>query len=562
MVLSLPVVLYCREILLSGDKIIPGDYSYYLTQYEAIRRSIFEFHQFPWWNPWVAGGTPLFGNIQAGLISIDTFMTLIFGTVDGFKVARLAYLLIGFWGLRTLFVHYFKTEALRATLLAYIWTFGSFLAIRITGHNTFLLIELVPWIIFFYLRLREGKNWLWFSLLTSLLVFSSPHYIALQLIVFLGLLFVFEGLRFAINKRRVDISFTIDSQKALNLVKAGGIIILLCAFRLYYVLEFIKDYPRPAGQLVEGSVGLWGGIQSLFISDRWNPWTPPSYSFGWAEAVAYIGAATGVALLIVLVVLHRKKWKLSQVFNTSPWVLLALGAATFILAMGNTPGPSPYEVLRSLPAFDSMRVAARWLAWSALMALVLLAAYKARPFRKTINLLLIVSCVELFVTNSVIFSDYYSITPRQVRPESSQFEQAYKWETKPAFFGEDENLYEGIKNNYGQLIASDSLVFTAAHIPTSHCGFNQGCSFVSGPAELKYWSPNKIELRRTSSGPIVLNMNPGRWWQVNDQYIFAGLRVTDTTHEFVINDPSETIVVEYVPKYSIEHVIEKIQQKF
>jgi hypothetical protein len=558
--LSLPIVLYCREILLSGHHIVAGDYSYYLTQFEAIRKSILEYHQFPWWNPWVAGGTPLFGNIQAGVFSLDTLLVLPFGTVDGFKLARLMYLLIGFFGFRQLFISYFKTERLRATLLAYIWTFGSFLAIRMMGHNTFLLIELVPWILLFYLRIKEGRNWLWFALTTSLLFLSSPHYIALQLIIFMAMLFIFKGLRFMWNKHKISATFALDTVEFKNLLKAGAIIGVLCVYRLYYVFQFVKDYPRPAAELNEGSLGFIPGLKALFVPD-YLMHHPPYYSFGWPEAVAYIGWATGIAFLITMYVLIRKKGKLKQVFNGSPGILILLLIVTFLIAMGNFWGPSPYEIIRKFPVFDGMRVAVRWLAWTSMIILLLLAAYRQKAFRRTINILLIISCIELFWMNSFDFSNFYQLNYKQDRSQSAQFEEMYKWQTKKAFFGQDENLYEGIINNYGQLIASDSLVFTAGYIPTSHCGENQGCPFVTGPAQVTYWSPNKIVLKRTNSGPIVLNMNPGQAWQVNGQYVFSNLKVTDTMQPFTINDPSQTITVKYTPKFSLGWWHTKLQQE-
>src|SRR5687768_16141335 len=87
LVLSMPVVLFCLSFLLTGDRLGPGDADYLIQTQEAMRRSILEFHQFPWWNPWVSGGVPLFANPQFGLISLQTPLTLLFGSIIGYKLA-------------------------------------------------------------------------------------------------------------------------------------------------------------------------------------------------------------------------------------------------------------------------------------------------------------------------------------------------------------------------------------------------------------------------------------------------------------------------------------------
>src|SRR6266516_7540877 len=74
------VCVWALPMLLSRSRIEYGDFGYFAQVYEAIKLSILGYHQFPWWNPWIAGGIPLYANPQAGVFSITTLFALIFTT--------------------------------------------------------------------------------------------------------------------------------------------------------------------------------------------------------------------------------------------------------------------------------------------------------------------------------------------------------------------------------------------------------------------------------------------------------------------------------------------------
>src|SRR5665811_2223323 len=76
LLLGVPILLFCLNLLLTGQNIAPGDGDYIMQTYEAARISILKYGQFPWWNPWVSGGVPLYANPQFGLISIQSLTTL------------------------------------------------------------------------------------------------------------------------------------------------------------------------------------------------------------------------------------------------------------------------------------------------------------------------------------------------------------------------------------------------------------------------------------------------------------------------------------------------------
>ncbi|HSW81398.1 MAG TPA: GtrA family protein [Candidatus Saccharimonas sp.] len=572
--LAIPIIVFCIPLLMTGNKLTPGDPDYYFQIYEAFRRSVLEFGQIPMWNPWVAGGIPLFANVQFGMISLQGPLVLIFGAVMGLKVAILGYMLIGFYGFRKLFKDGFGTPNLRAALLAYIAMFSSFFVYRVmAGHFTFLMIAFVPWLLYFFLKRRNKKSWLWFALFYSLMVWSAPHYTTIMAAVVVGVWFLYEIIRLAfksLSSTKWQVFWQEIKKDVLFFVKAGALIAAVCAYRLYFVVSFIKDRPRFEDTSNDPFTGLWQGLYSIWGPDQFN--SPPKLTshWGWEEAATYIGIGTLVCLLIVLGVWIAKKIaKKRAPFSYSIVLLLALFLSFFILGMGDFGPWSPYHLLNHLPVFNSMRVATRWLMWASLCVLFILAAYNGKKFSKIITVILAFTVIELFVIGAPNMASSYIVIPAQYRSAQAPFDQEYKYNIpRPQYannkeflsrYSYDENLTETTRNNLGQVIAGDSLVDTRQPNSTIRCGANQGCKLISDNATLVYWSPNKIVLQRTAPGPIVLNMNFGNGWQVNGVYAFASAPIVDTLHPFIVNDPSQVLTLKYVPKFSPNWLLQKIK---
>jgi hypothetical protein len=567
MLFCLPILVFSWSFIRTGNLIAPGDGDYLMQTQQAMRISILKFHQFPWLNPWVSGGVPLFANPQFGLFSLTTPLTLLFGAIVGFKLSLALYFYVGFFGFRSLFIKGFKTPPLTATLLAYIWTFGSFMTQRVSGgHFTFVLIELFPWALLFYMQRRTFKYaWLKFALIISLMANSAAHYITILSYLVLALIFIFEGVRIVINKQDKSLALktTITSADLRFWLKAGMVFLALSGYRLLFTLLYLKDFPRLENS-AETSAGIAKGLFSMFGPLRQYVNTPSLPQWGWLETSAYIGICTGLAALVVLYVLYKNKKNTRKVFSYSPYVILALIITFFILGLGGFAGSySPYILLRQLPILQSMRVATRWYLWSSIFTLVFIAAYLKDEYRKLINILLFVSCFELFIYSRPYLAKPYIISEDHARNNAAPFEQKKEYNNKRYGIPYDENFTEATDNNYGQLIAGDSLIDTRWEPPfglhTERCSIDAGCGLVlSKNANLVSWSPNKIVLKRVGDGPIYLNINPGKYWRVNKIYTFLTMKTVETSLDFKILSTDTDITVDYVPRLSVNWLINKL----
>lgn len=552
--LSLPVILYGVGLLKTGNLLVAGDGDYYIQLYEAARTSILDFKQLPWWNPWISGGVPLFANPQFGLISVQTIFTLIFGSIFGYKLALITYLLIGFWGFRKLLVGYFKSDYVHATLLAYIWIFSSFFVYRIGGHFTFFVIGFVPWMIYFFLTRDQGKNWIWLALFSSAIIWSSMHYTTTLSFFVLGLFFLYELVIVAPKvfkiegiKKKLSKLYTLLSIK--NLFLAMLLTTVLSFTRIYATLEYSYDFPRIQNFIKEEPIGLNNTTYALFAPDQYV--TPPSEPgwWGWHEISTYIGILTSLVLLIAIY-LYFFKTKSSIAKKRSTFILILI-LFFLLLGQGDFASWAPYTILREFPVFSSMRVATRWINWASIFMLIFIGSIiiKNRKLKNIVTVLLAVTVVELFIVGSTRLGKLYFIEVADLR-DSTTFVQYDGWNNKRWGIPYDENFTEATQNNVGQIIAGDSLVDTRQPNSTVRCDESvPPCSYISDNAVVKEWSPNKIVLERTATGPINLNINPGSHWEINGVKN-RSYKVVDAKSYFIVYDESQIITIEYSPPYT------------
>ena len=57
-------LIYLPFVAVPGAAPLAEDYDWVMASFEAVRKIIVEYGQFPWWNPWQFGGVPGFADPQ------------------------------------------------------------------------------------------------------------------------------------------------------------------------------------------------------------------------------------------------------------------------------------------------------------------------------------------------------------------------------------------------------------------------------------------------------------------------------------------------------------------
>lgn len=128
-----------------------ADWDLYFSYHEVIRRTVLTFHEFPFWNPWLCGGTAALGDPEFPLFTLTFLLELIFGIPTGFPLA--IYLSVATTAVGLLLLARRLHLSLLASLLAALaGTFGSVTIIEIVeGHPNVFAAMWIPWIFWAWL---------------------------------------------------------------------------------------------------------------------------------------------------------------------------------------------------------------------------------------------------------------------------------------------------------------------------------------------------------------------------------------------------------------------------
>ncbi len=554
-------LIYGVKLLSNANGLHFGDADFFFAMGEAFRINVLEFHQFPWLNPWIAGGVLLYADPQFGLFSIQSVLILLFGSVVGWKLAIITYILIGYFGFYRLLVKVFRSTSATAILISLTWAFAGIWMVRSMGHFTFFGLAFLPWALY-YLWNRNAASYSHIKLgvICALAINSSPHNTTVILMSILGSALVFELVR-------------LNRNQLAGYAKFVGIflftVIPLSIHKLFFTYMYAKGNSIERIGDPEEYPGIKNITEALFGFGN-QPGVLPSK---WGKGEALVGIGFGPLIILFLLIMffllllvvnlkNKRKFK----FNTSvvkivksPLLfILLMTVLSLLLALGDFVKLSPYSLLRKLPVFENTRVAVRWLIPAAFGLLVIIGTRKySRTQRLYIHTILAVNLVilMLFVVKAPNLYTLPSQTNRYDFNTQTPPEQLYRWNTPRDTEDVDDNLYLATQNNIGQISTNLVPFFDTKFGGTKRCSeIINPCQFIiSKNAELEFWSPNKIILTRTASGPIELNMNPTKYWLLNNKhYLFTGDRFTDPHGNFIFDSESSSITLEYSPPLTID----------
>ncbi len=304
--------------------------------------SLKQYHEGPWWHPWLCGGFPAFGDTETASNFLSPYLPLYLLT-DLRVAMRLEVLGGGLTGLVGTFLlaRRFSRSAALCALVAALYVLNGRWALQAAaGHTWHLQYGLLPWALLFYERALEPgriQNAIGTGVALACMVLWGGIYPLPQSAVILSC--------YAL----LLCAFTRSARPALALAVAGAVAIGLGAPKLFAILDHMDRVPR----LIESREVI--GIAELLVM-----FTAPDQHFGvrpvrtpaynWHEWGIYIGPL-GVALLGVAVVFARGQ-------RGQPLKIIAL--LLLLLGFGAFHESAPWSILHQLPVFASQHVPSRW----------------------------------------------------------------------------------------------------------------------------------------------------------------------------------------------------------
>lgn len=476
--------------------------------------SLKRYHEGPWWQPWMCGGFPAFGDAESATNLFSPYLPL-YLWADLRVAIRLEVVgaaLTALLGTFLLARRFSKSAALCALVAALYVLNGRWALQAAAGHTWHLQYGLLPWALFFYERALEPgrlRSAIGTGVMLACMVLWGGIYPLPQSTLILCLYAVLV----AVSTR------SLRPLRALGI--AGAVAVGLGAPKLFAVLDRLDRVPR----LIESRevIGLADLLVMFTAPDQHfgvRPIRTPAYN--WHEWGIYIGPV-GVALLCVAVVFARGRH--GQPFKIIGLVLLLLGFGAFHQN-------APWALLHELPVFSQQHVPSRFhypmlllfgLAFVTVVGPVLDRQLRVAPWLDVLLLVpLWLFCLDIGRVARQPFEQAFWMEAPDEIPAPPLFEHRSNSPVNYKRRDWAQPMLLSMMANTGVIKCYGIMHFEPSALAADAPGY-RGRVYVaegSGEAQITDWSPNSARVRVAGGAPgsvVAYNMNYDPSWRVNGE---------------------------------------------
>ena len=346
-------ILFCLPLFDQPNALGANDWDQHLFYYGAVLKSVVEYGQLPFWNPWYCGGNVLWQNPQIAILSPVYPLTAVMSLQMAMKVNIVLHYWIGFAGMHVLLTRVIGLTFLPAVVyLATLVTASGAPAIHLrVGHSVFLPGFYLPLQLYFFFRAFRTGAWrdIFLAAATlALMVFNGGTHILPMSFAALG---TFSGVA-AIAKRDwrpllIVAAFTVAglAYSAPKLLPVG----------LFVSGERFWDTRNPTGHPDRVTLDILR--QTYLVPTQQAGGRLPQQRHGWHEYGNYIGPAGVLVAAIGLL------WAFGRRRPADRWFGLSLALTTvmlFALSLGEFSRFAPAALATHLPLFSSFRIPSRY----------------------------------------------------------------------------------------------------------------------------------------------------------------------------------------------------------
>jgi len=492
------------ELLLHPTRAGEWDWRFsFYPQYEAVRRTVLQYGEFPWWNPWMRGGMPLFADPEIAVVSPDTLLVLGLGVVPGLKAALLLYAIIGYEGVRALLRHLFRdartrggpaAEALVAWFAIVPALVPALAGCLVVGYYSFVAFHLFPWLLLLALTWIRGRaRATALGAVAGCLMLTYLHYMAIMALTIAGAAAMVALVRHARRLRTWGLA-------ALAVTTAGALALTRVAVSVQWLTAQSRpDLSRPMALRIDTALAslIWP-----FRPPRVSDIVVESAGLGWPEVGCYVGV---FALLAAVLGLRRAgRWTLRWWHALVPVLL--------VLAWNNRDPWLPAHWLGRVPPWSYMLVPTRWRLFAALFLLVAavggLLSLHAGGRRRAAWVLGLVIVIDLGVQIGFAWHGRVRVAPPPVvaAPDPPITVRSAAHDFWAAL-----RRNEVCLNAPVPVMAFDPETARVARSDPGYRGEIHG-EHPGDPPAVAGWSPNGWRIEGQPGDRVTVNVNPGNYW--------------------------------------------------
>jgi hypothetical protein len=302
------VFSYSAGILdLGSDRPLPGTEAEVFQSLDQILvQSLSESGSFPLWNPYIGTGQPYVADPFLHVYNpLATIPVLLFGVMDGFKIALFLSFLtaaFGMWWLATVMGMGFPSRLWVALMYAFT---GQIAARFLQGQYDFVLgFAWIPWVfggLISTVERREKRYPALTAIFLALLFFSGNVYYAYYMFFAIAIFAVV--LLMNIGSR--PIALTVDRDRTKMLLLAGGLALGLIGVQLLPLVQAWPYMSKESNPDLRDSHTFVQIVQDYLSKDL--PREDASQILPPEEFYAYMGPGPFIALLLLPLGLRRKQ---------------------------------------------------------------------------------------------------------------------------------------------------------------------------------------------------------------------------------------------------------------
>ncbi len=501
------------------------DWDYRHSLSHIYQTTIQNYHEFPFWNPYICGGTAGLGDPEFALFTPSFVLQSIFGVENGTGIALSLGLIITGIGMLVL-GRSMKLDPFSALMSASVVMFGSSLLLKASeGHTTIIFAYMwVPWVFWAWLYAYRTTKTIWTLLCGIFLAFAllqgGIYILSYTILSFIGVSLL--------SSRKKD-AMRISLYAVLWMIG-------LAAFQLIPTLFFLREFPDPT---FVGSTYTYTRLWDIFFG-RYLPNTHvlQNQVSRWHEYGAYIGYG-----VFALVLLGMSYWKHSRIVRT---LVIGTGVTLVISSLG----PLFQPVLEHVPFIPRSNISR--LVLFTLLCGSLLAGFGMKRILNTFSprYTLIPLCIAGFIAIDLLSLAYpiaeqgFAIPPFTENIEKSPYPIEHVTKTyEVRHQGVDmPRGYAAILQGYGtssfcSVIGPESRVIRDV---TGYLLAEEGVT-----TSLVSWSPNKIVFSYDAphNTDIIVNSNYANGWHASNGLILR------TNKILTIRVPAgkDTVTLHYSP---------------
>lgn len=517
-------LIFSLPFLLKWNYIGPRDWELFVTMAAIPVKSVLYYFQFPFFNPYLAGGNILFAHPEVGIFSPFFLIMLIFGAIGGLKLQVLIVYFLGFWG-SWLFSRHLGLSKISSYLVAFVYFGSSYFALHFSaGHMPFTHFCFLPWFLYFLLRAEKERKYLLAGALSiALIILGNGAAIPFLYSCFFSGVFI---LLYSIEKKNYRYLkfyfFAIFAGLLLSAVK--------------FVPMFIELSQSPWAGKPDDFTPL-GIIPAAFFSFDQYIFRELGAGFNWTwhEYGAYLSPVVVLIALIGLIYKFRscRLWLVTAIFF-------------FIFGLGSYSEFSLWNLFMKLPGFASIRVPSRAFQFVVLSIAVIAGFgldYIITRLKETVPS---IKYIAFALVGLILLSNFLVNLPSfktidYKLPEKQTFAANFRHE-----IGDANDIYRLFQRNRGSLMAPWLSAYKESRGLVSQSNQVAMEYIMSGQLKVvsRNYTPNKIEyeIAPKSDGKIIFGIGYDKGWTCSDgRELFEEHGLVAT--EFNIND--KKIILSY-----------------